>query len=460
MRRRLLAGIQRPKMLGRLTQRCRQRRLMWTSLVVGWSVGLGLVGGGSGCSGPPQQPASEMADGRSGEGDPVVEAAIAENPSHRADPPHAGDDDPAGAGRDQSPSQHLGSASEDWLFFRGDGTGQAFIRESRLPASLELLWEFWEPKTSYESSPVVADGKVVVADLDGNIRCLDLQDKRLLWKTETKFGFVASPSIRDGKIFIGDMDGLFRCLDLSSGSVVWEFQANAQIDSTANFHAEHVLFGSYDSHLYCLNRQDGGLVWKHQTDDQIRCSIAIAGDRTAVAGCDAMLHVIDLMSGEGRTKVELSSQTASTPCLVGPRAYFGMENGEFVCADMDERKLIWTWKDEKREAPIRGSAAVTDDRVVFGTRGSRVNCLDRATGELKWQLNAERSVEGSALVVGDRVYIGDSAGNLLVISLDSGELLQKLELSGGIPGSPCLVGDRLLVATQEGIVYCLGRGTQ
>jgi outer membrane protein assembly factor BamB len=83
--------------------------------------------------------------------------------------------------------------------------------------------------------------------------------------------------------------------------------------------------------------------------------------------------------------------------------------------------------------------------------------LDRATGEVRWQFNTQRSVEGSALVVGPRVYIGDSAGNLMVIAVDTGELVQKLELSGGIPGSPCLVGDRLLVATQEGSVYCLGR---
>lgn len=344
----------------------------------------------------------------------------------------------------------------DWTFFRGDGAGRAYVPQSQLPETLDVIWEYWEPKNSYESSPVVVGDRVVVADLDGAIRCLALSDKKLLWKTETKFGFTASPSIRNGRIYIGDNDGMFRCLNLETGAIEWEFQANAQIDSTANFSDENVIFGSYDSSLYCLSQTDGSLVWKHTTDDQIRCSIVIDGRRTAVAGCDALLHVIDVSNGEKLTQVELTSQTAVAPSMVGSRAYFGMESGEFVCADMEQQKLVWTWKDDSREAPIRGSAAVTDDRVVFGTRGNQVICLNRDTGELLWKLATKRSVEGSTLVVGRRVYVGDATGQLLVVDLESGKLLQSVELSGGITSAPALAGDRLIVTTQEGIVYCLG----
>ncbi len=366
----------------------------------------------------------------------------------------AGESQTEGAAPDDVALQS--SAAADWAFFRGDAAGRAYVPQSQLPETLDVLWEYWEPKNSYESSPVVVGDRVVVADLDGAIRCLALREKQLLWKTTTKFGFMASPSICDGRIFIGDNDGVFRCLNLETGAIEWEFQANAQIDSTANFSDEFVIFGSYDSSLYCLRRTDGSLVWKHTTDDQIRCSIVIDGRRTAVAGCDAMLHVIDVSNGEKLTQVELTSQTAVAPSMVGTRAYFGMESGEFVCADMQQEKLVWTWKDDSREAPIRGSAAVTDDRVVFGTRGNQVICLNRESGETLWNLGTKRSVEGSALVVGRRVYVGDSTGQLLVVDLDSGQLLQAVELSGGIASAPALAGDRLIVTTQEGIVYCLG----
>ncbi|MDP1564082.1 MAG: PQQ-binding-like beta-propeller repeat protein [Pirellulaceae bacterium] len=346
--------------------------------------------------------------------------------------------------------------ASDWLFFRGDFAGRAFVPGAKLPEKLDVIWEYWQPKCSYESSPVVSEGQVVVADLDGMVRCLNLADKKLLWQTPTKFGFTASPSIRNRKIYIGDNDGMFRCLDMKDGTIDWEFQANAQIDSSANFFDNQVIFGSQDANVYGLNMADGTLQWKHTIDDQVRCSIVIEGNRTAVAGCDAMLHVIDASNGNGLAKIELSSQTAVAPTMFGPLAYFGMESGEFVCANMEAKKIVWTWKDERQDAAIRGSAAVTETAVIFGNRGSRVVCLDRHTGELKWSYRSKRGIDASVLVVGDRVYIGDIAGNFMVLNLDDGQLLQTIELSGGITSAPCLTGDRLLLTTQEGIVYCLG----
>lgn len=347
-------------------------------------------------------------------------------------------------------------AATDWLFFRGDFAGRAYVTTAKLPEKLEVIWEYWEPKCSYETSPVVCDGRVVTTDLDGMVRCLQWSDKKLLWKTPTKFGFTASPSIRDGKIYVGDNDGMFRRFDLATGAIDWEYQANAQIDSAANFQGQQVIFGSQDASVYSLNTADGSLAWKHTIDDQVRCSIVVDAGRTAVAGCDAILHVIDANNGNGLAKIELTSQTAVAPAMVGPLAYFGMESGEFVCASMEEKKILWTWKDDRQEASIRGSAAVADDVVVFGNRGNRVVCLDRMTGEVRWTYRTKRSVEGSALIVGERIYVGDSVGNFMVLGLKDGNLIQNIELSGGITSAPCLSGNRLFVATQEGIVYCLG----
>lgn len=357
-----------------------------------------------------------------------------------------------------SPGQTTAASvpASDWLFFRGDFAGRAFVPGAKLPEKLDVIWEYWQPKCSYESSPVVSEGQVIVADLDGMVRCLNLADKKLLWQTPTKFGFTASPSIRNKKIYIGDNDGMFRCLDMKDGTIDWEFQANAQIDSSANFFDDQVIFGSQDANVYGLNMADGTLQWKHTIDDQVRCSIVIEGNRTAVAGCDAILHVIDASNGTGLAKIELSSQTAVAPTMFGPLAYFGMESGEFVCANMEEKKNVWTWKDERQDAAIRGSAAVTETAVIFGNRGNRVVCLDRHNGEVKWSYRAKRGIDASVLVVGDRVYVGDIAGNFMVLNVDDGQLLQTIELSGGITSAPCLTGDRLLVTTQEGIVYCLG----
>ena len=267
--------------------------------------------------------------------------------------------------------------------------------------------------------------------------------------------YIASPTLAEEGIYLGDGDGYMHLFDWD-GKEQWQFETRAQIDSAANFFEDNLLFGSQDSVLYCVKRKDGTEVWTHQTDDQIRCSIVVANDRTYVAGCDMRLHLVKLENGEGLGEVPLANVTGSTPATWEDRVYFGLEDGQFTCIDVQKKETIWTWQHESGEAAIRGSASVDGERVIFGTRSSLVVCLKMSDGSKLWEYETDRKVDGSPVIVGNRVYIGEGSGKFLVLNRENGELIQELELSGVVLGSPCVVGNRLIVATDEGMVYCLG----
>lgn len=342
-----------------------------------------------------------------------------------------------------------------WWYFRGNAQAQGFVEKRTLPDTLRVVWEFEAERTAFEGSPVLYEGKVVLGDMDGTLWCLDAMTGKKQWSQETDFGFFASPTVSEDGIFIGDSNGVFHCFDWE-GNPVWTYEAGAQIDSAANFYKDQVLFGSEDSVLYSLNRKDGKENWQHQTDDQIRCSIVVAQDRTYVAGCDGRLHLVQLEDGSGLGEVPLNAVTGSTPATWGDRVYFGLEDGQFVCIDVQKKEIVWDWRHATGEAAIRSSAAVDGTHVVFGNRASQVVCLNQESGEVVWQYEAERKVDGSPVIVGDRVYVGDGAAMFLVLELSSGELIQEMELSGAVLGSPCVAGNCLIVATDEGMVYCLG----
>ena len=59
--------------------------------------------------------------------------------------------------------------------------------------------------------------------------------------------------------------------------------------------------------------------------------------------------------------------------LAGNRAYFGHYDNEFLCVDLIATNVVWRFRDQ--EFPFMSSAAVTDDRVVFGGHDKCLHCL-------------------------------------------------------------------------------------
>jgi len=108
----------------------------------------------------------------------------------------------------------------DWPTYRHDATrsGRAGCD---LPVNLDRLWE--HKFGGATTQPVVADGRIVVAEED----------------THTVF-----------------------CLDSDSGQSIWQYTTGGRIDSSPTLYQGSVLFGSTDGWVYCLRAADGQLAWR------------------------------------------------------------------------------------------------------------------------------------------------------------------------------------------------------
>ncbi len=83
-----------------------------------------------------------------------------------------------------------------------------------------------------------------------------------VWKTKigTK---LSSPVIADGKVFVADVNAhTLHALDAASGERLWQFTAGGRIDSPPTWYRGGVYFGSADGHVYCLRAADGELAWR------------------------------------------------------------------------------------------------------------------------------------------------------------------------------------------------------
>jgi outer membrane protein assembly factor BamB len=346
----------------------------------------------------------------------------------------------------------------NWPVFRGNAQATGVAKGS-LPEKLDLLWKYPVEKGAFEATPVVCDGTVYIGDLDGTFYALDLQTGQEHWKFKNpadQTGFNAAAGVRNRLVYIGDMDGNFYCLDAKTREKKWAAKADAEINSAANFYQDNVLFGSQDATLYCLDAKTGEKQWTHRIGDQIRCSPTVVEDRCFLAGCDGKLHVIDLGSGEEVGAVEIEAPTGATPAASGTLIYFGTEGATFFCIDWKAIKEVWRRQDKSRNLPIRSSAALTPQAVVFGGRDKMLHALDPKSGEKLWDFPTKSKIDGSPVVVGPRVFVGSGDGRIYGLDLKTGNKVWEYEAGGSFSGSPAVAANRLLIASDSGIVYCFG----
>ena len=342
-----------------------------------------------------------------------------------------------------------------WPVYRGN-TNSTGATSIRLPAGFPVLWKHRVENGAFEATPVVDEERVYIGDADGTLFALDFDTGDVQWKFTTELGFVSAPALRDGLVYQGDLDGHFFCLDAVRGEKRWEFSAEAEISGGPNFHGPNVLFGSQDATLYCLNAGTGDVVWKHTIDDQIRCSPTIVEGRAFLAGCDGKLHIIDVERGEPVGHVDIGAPTGSTPAALGDLVFFGTEGGTFLGVDWKKSQLIWKFQSDRGQS-FRASAAVTENRVVFGGRDKQLYAADPRTGDILWKFATRGRIDSSPIIAGPHVVFGSSDGRLYALDVQTGETAwEPYDAGGGFIGSPAVAKGRLVIGNEDGTLYCFG----
>lgn len=78
-------------------------------------------------------------------------------------------------------------------------------------------------------------------------------------------GRVTSPVIAEGKVFVAQIDRhILHALDEVSGEKQWTFTAGARIDSPPTVSRGRVVFGGADGWVYCLEAKTGALAWRYR----------------------------------------------------------------------------------------------------------------------------------------------------------------------------------------------------
>jgi outer membrane protein assembly factor BamB len=343
----------------------------------------------------------------------------------------------------------------DWPCFRGDQALSGYADIS-MPDNLSLSWIF-KTGDAIMSTPVISQNMLYLSSTDGTVYALDLKTGTVSWEFHTEDYIEASPLIVKDKLYFGTLFGNFYAIRLDNGQEVWQFQAENQIIGSANWvqngNITTILFGSYDNYLYCLEADTGKIQWKYRSESYINGSPSVYRDMTIFGGCDAFFHILSIYDGTLLGKIDAGSYIAASCAIRDGKAYIGHYGGLFICFNLEEKKIEWTYENIDEEAAFFSSPAVNHNYVVAGSRDNRLYCFQKDTGELLWSFKTNGHIDSSPVILKEKVIFGSTDGRVYLLNMQNGEELWSYELGSPVTSSPAVTTNMLFFGAEDGRLY-------
>lgn len=351
----------------------------------------------------------------------------------------------------------LSAFAGDWPQFLGPTRDAVYAG----PA-LAVAWPKEGPRTVWSaavgegySSPVVADGRVVICHRVGDqlvVDCLEATSGRPLWKFEHAMKFKdgafqdhgprPTPAVRDGRVFVHNTDGYLVCLELADGRKIWSRQAKSEFKSGATWHgvtasplvtgtAVILPVGATNAGVVAFSAKDGRTLWKSFDDKASSSSPVLA----KVGGAEQLLVVtrsafrgVNPATGEALWSVATRKQTsgdvyAASPVVVSDQVFLsGWYKLGAQVLDLGGREPRVVWQGDDALSTHYATAVVHDGHLygfhghAWEAGGPSLRCVEMATGRVKWQ--QPKSASGTIVRSGGSLLIWTDAGELILARAD------------------------------------------
>lgn len=360
-------------------------------------------------------------------------------------------------------------------WFGGDGEKAAEKRASE-PAELvefspsagvSRLWSAsagkGEDHLGVRQAPVIADGRVYAAAVEGGVRAFDLQSGAQVWRHESDLRLSGGPGAGEGLVVVGSLKGEVIALDAATGAERWQAKVPNEVIAPPVIGQGMVFVRSNDGRLTAFDAASGERRWFWTKELP---TLTVRGNDGPVLGPgwvfvgndDGTLAALAIADGrpvwdlpvaqpDGRTELDRMADIDGTPVLDGTVLYATSYKESTMAIDAPSGRPIWG-----SEHGGSGRPGLATDKLVVSDRNGTVWGLDRSSGTASWQQPAlaRRNVSGVA-IHGDYAVVGDLEGYLHWLRLDNGEFAVR-ERAGraAIKGAPVVADGVLVVQNVDG----------
>lgn len=281
----------------------------------------------------------------------------------------------------------------------------------------------------YRLQPFIDGERIYVAAANGEIRAIDREDGRTIWKHKLKIALSGGVGHFRDALYLGGSDGEVLRVDADSGAVVWRSEVSGEVLAPPQSNARTVVVQTYDGKLYGLSRETGERRWRHDSDVPV-----------------------------------LTIRGTSTPIIDGGAVYAGFANGRVLAFDVDDGAVRWEARiaipqgrsEIERIVDVDGAMALLGTELYVASYHGRIAALDTRTGRKIWQRNVS-SFYGVSQGFGN-VYLAEESGTITAF-LRNGQGLrwQQEALAWRGLSKPVPVSSYLAVEDFQGYLHFLSQ---
>jgi outer membrane protein assembly factor BamB len=248
---------------------------------------------------------------------------------------------------------------------------------------------------------------------------------RRLWTFHGRALLEFPPVVGYGRVYITSFAGRLSALDAATGKTVWRYRSG-RCGWASPALADHLVYETFIGNEECGSHAGDGEVATFDARDGTRRWLRRIGP------------------------------TESSPLVARGTVYVGDWDGRVWALDARTGRTRWV---SQLHGAIKGSLALSGQRLFIGTYGGDVVALAVRTGRVLWKSGGHGSIYSSPAVAYGRVYIGSLDGGVYAFGASTGHLLWAHATGGYIYASPAIWRHRVLVGSYNHRFYAFDAGT-
>ncbi|WP_081974602.1 outer membrane protein assembly factor BamB [Novilysobacter arseniciresistens] len=348
-----------------------------------------------------------------------------------------------------------------------DATEPAKLTEFSPTVTVSELWSAdvgeGEDRLGIRQHPVIVDGRVYAAAVDGGVHALDLQTGKRIWHYPSELRLSGGPGAGDGLVVVGSLDGDVIALDASTGAERWQAKVGNEIIAEPVVGLGMVFVRSNDGRLTAFDAATGERRWFWNHDVP---SLSVRGNDAPVLGPgyvfvgsdDGTVSALAAADGrplweqavgqqEGRTELDRMADVDGTPVLDGTTIIATSFDGRTMAIDAPSGQPMWV---SNHGGP--GRAAVAPSVLAVSSADGNVYGLEKRGGSALWtQPGLVRRNLSAPAVHGGYAVVGDYDGYLHWLDLATGAFAARARAGGdAIRAVPVVSGDILIAQDVDG----------